>query len=1138
MSRPTALKPLDPDQAAAADPFIHASLSASAGTGKTQVLTARVLRLLLEDASPESILCLTFTKAAAAEMAERVGGRLAYWVGLDDEALGAELEALGVTPDEAMQDRARRLFATVLDCPGGLRIQTIHSFCQTLLSAFPAEAGITPGFRPIEGREEEALVERTLASLAEQSAAGDGAFLADLEVLAGRLGEGDVRNYLRRCAGAVEGMARFDRLEAVEPALRELMGLPEEGVEELVAARCHDDAFDCDALHALADAYRQWGTKTAATILPEIEGWLALPPAERCRNLHRFAHATVLTASGGRRSVKNLIKHWPEAQEECDALCEQIEELLTLLRGDALVRLLAAGLRAGKRFADAYASAKRAEGVADFDDLIRWSRALLAQDGIAEWIRFKLDRRTDHLLVDEAQDSNESQWAIVKAMTEEYFAGAGAGPEHRTLFMVGDFKQAIYGFQGTDPAEFERARSHFRAAADGSAMPFRSLSISRSFRSAQAVLDVVDMVLASLGHERIGLPEAAPPHVSFHAGRGGSVEVWPPFSHEDPGEEEDGEEKWEDEARRRYASELADWIAAEIERAPVLASTGRPLGPGDILVLVRSRANLAPLLVARLFERKVRTAGLDRLILSEPLAVQDLLAAVRFAVQPLDDLTLANLLVSPLIGWDQDQLYALAGPERRRSLWEELGHRADERADFRAARDALNDLLGMADYSGPYAFLERILSGPMDGRRKLLTRLGRQARDPINELVAAAIQFEGGEPVTLQQFLAWLSHGEMQVKRDPEGRGDAVRIMTVHGAKGLEAPVVILADTTADPAQLGGVSAILDVPSEAGRFPMIRPRKDEIAPPFDQILATEKERDLEEHFRLLYVALTRAGERLILAGLKPSRKQSSDSWHSVVSEAMTAGGVEADANGVLRFASGNAPLAVGEAREVAAPRSPVPAWATTQAPAEARPPRPLAPSQIAADTDSRPPPSPALAAAAERGRLLHALFERLPATPPGDRRQAAFAWLQRSAGVADAALRTSLVDTALAIIEAPEHASLFSPDALAEAPIAATLSDGTVVAGTVDRLLVTESAVRVVDFKTGRQVPRSESTIPQSHRRQMQAYGRALQVIFPRHRIELALLYTDAPLLLTVPLEDLDAATHMGGNPNQESLPT
>nr|WP_314444717.1 double-strand break repair helicase AddA [uncultured Sphingomonas sp.] len=1127
MSRPSALKPLDPDQAAAADPFIHAALSASAGTGKTQVLTARVLRLLLENASPESILCLTFTKAAAAEMAERIGGRLAFWVGLDDAALDRELGALGVASDPALRSRARRLFATVLDCPGGLRIQTIHSFCQTLLAAFPAEAGISPGFRAIEGREEEALVERTLAALAERSAGGDGAFLADLEVLASRLGEADVRKYLRRCAGSVEGMARFDRLEDVEPQLRDMMGLPGNGVEELVAARCHDDEFDCDTLQGLADAYRRWGTKTAEAVIPEIEGWLALDSGERCRNLHRFAHATVLTGSGSRRSVKNLLKHWPEAQEACDALCEKIEELLALLRGDALVRLLAAGLRAGKRFADAFAVAKRAEGVADFDDLIRWSRDLLAQDGIAEWIRFKLDRRTDHLLVDEAQDTNESQWAIVKAMTGEYFAGAGAGPEHRTLFMVGDFKQAIYGFQGTDPAEFEKARNYFREAAEGGPIPFRSLSISRSFRSAQAVLDVADMVLSHLTPTRIGLPDAPLPHLSFHTGRPGSVEVWPPYEHDAPDDDE-GEEKWEDEARRKYASHLADWIKAEIERAPVLVSTGRPLGPGDILVLVRSRANLAPLLVARLFERNVPTAGLDRLILSEPLAVQDLLAAMRFAVQPLDDLTLANLLVSPLIGWSQEQLYDLAGRERRRPLWEELGHRSDERDDFRSARASLNELLGMAGYAGPHAFLERILSGPMGGRRKLFARLGRQARDPINELISAALQFEGGEPVTLQQFLAWLSHGTMEVKRDPEGRQDSVRIMTVHGAKGLEAPLVILADATANPSELGGNSPILDVPSATGRFPIIRPRRDEVAPPFDQVIAAEKDRDLEEHFRLLYVALTRAGERLIVSGLKPTRKISTDSWHHVVSEALKGAGIEPDARGVLHHAAGQQ-QAAAQAEEAAAivPKLSIPAWARAAAPAEARPPRPLAPSQVAADTDSRPPPTPELAAAAERGRLLHALFERLPATPPADRRRGAFAWLQQSAGVTEAALRTALVESALSIIEAPEHAQLFSPAALAEAPIAATLPDGTVVAGTVDRLLVSEGCVRVVDFKTGRQVPRDAGAIPASHLRQMRAYGRALQVIFPRHRIELALLYTEAPLMLSVQLEDLPTATHM-----------
>ncbi|WP_300974740.1 double-strand break repair helicase AddA [Sphingomonas sp. LHG3406-1] len=1142
MARLSPLKPLDPDQAEAADPSIHASLSASAGTGKTQVLTARVLRLLLEGAAPESILCLTFTKAAAAEMAERVGGRLAYWVGLDDLGLERELRSLGVAANAPLRDRARRLFATVLDCPGGLRIQTIHSFCQTLLAAFPAEAGVTPGFRPIEGREEEALVERTLAALAERSTESDQSFLADLETLASRLDEDDVRKYLKRCAASIEGMARFADLSDVEPGLRTLMGLPADGVEQLVAQRCHDDHFDCATLQQLAGAYRRWGKPKGEPFIVEIERWLTLSPEERCRDLPRFAGKSVLTGTGTRRSVRDIVKHWPDAQAECDRLCEQVEELLALLRGDRLVGLLAAGLRAGKRFADAYAAAKRAEGVADFDDLIRWSRDLLQQPGIADWIRFKLDRRTDHLLVDEAQDTNEAQWAIVKALTEEYWAGQGAGPDHRTLFLVGDFKQAIYGFQGTDPAEFEKARTHFRDAALGGPLPFCLLSISRSFRSSQAVLDVVDMVLAHLTHDRIGLSEAAPPHRSFHEARAGSVEVWPPFAEEEE-EEGDGvetadEERWEDEARRAYAGKLADWIKAEIDRAPILASTGKPLGPGDILVLVRSRNTLASLLVARLFERGVRTAGLDRLVLSEPLAVQDLLAATRFAVQPLDDLNLANLLVSPLIGWCQDDLYALAGHDRRRRLWEELGHRAEDRPEFRAARDTLTALLGMADYAGPHAFLEHILSGPMDGRRRLLTRLGRQARDPINELLAAAMQFEAGETVTLQHFLAWLSHGELEVKRDPEGRGDAVRIMTVHGAKGLEAPLVILADATANPDQLGGTRTILDVPSLAGRFPVIRPRKDEIAPPFDDIVQAEKAKEREEHFRLLYVALTRAGERLIVTGLKPSRKMSADSWHSVVGEAMAASGIAPDEHGILRHASGTGRASGDELESAPAGVVEVPAWARLAAPAEARPPRPLAPSQIAPDDDSRPPPGPDLAVAAERGRLLHALFERLPATPPGDRRRAAFAWLQHGAGVSDADLRTALVDSALTVIEADEHAELFSAHALAEAPIAATLPDGRVIAGTVDRLLVTPDLVRIVDFKTGRSVPRSLADVPAGHRRQMNAYGAALGVIFPERRIETALLYTAGPVLIAVPLEPLPEPTHMQVNANQEPSPS
>ncbi len=1137
MSRMTILKALQADQAEAADPAIHAALSASAGTGKTQVLTARVLRLLLGGAGPETILCLTFTKAAAAEMAERVGGRLARWVRLDDRLLTAELGALGLTSTPALLARARALFATVLDCPGGLRIQTIHSFCQTILAAFPAEAGITPGFRPIEGREEEALVERTLAALAEQSAAGDGAFLADLEILAGRLDERAVVGYLRRCAGAREVMAAFRNPDAVEPGLRKQLDLPEGDIAALVAERCHDDRFDCGALQQLAAAYRAWGKSSGEPVIAGIEQWLALDHEVRCRNLEIFAKATVLTGTASRRSVRYIIKHWPDAQEETDRLCEEVEELLGLLRSDALLRLMAAGLRAGSRFAEAYARAKRAAGVADFNDLIRWTRDLFAQGGIAAWVRYKLDRRTDHLLVDEAQDTNAAQWAIVEALAEEYFAGDGAGPEGRTLFMVGDFKQAIYGFQGTDPAEFEAALGRFRAKAEDGERPLLDLSISRSFRSSQTILDLVDWVLEDLGPAQIGLPSPAPRHIAFHADRFGTVEHWPAFALPDA-EESDGdvaEEAWEKENKREYARQLADWIAAELRRAPLLAATGRPLTAGDILILVRSRANgIAALLVARLFERGVRTAGIDRLILSEPLAVQDLLAAMAFAVQPLDDLTLASLLVSPLVGFNQDDLYEVAGNGRGRPLWIELKSRADDNALFRNARDALQSLLDMADYGGPHDFLETILSGPLDGRRKLMTRLGRAARDPINELVAAALQFEATETASLQHFLAWFRRGEVEIKRDPEGRGNAVRIMTVHGAKGLEAPLVILADATTNPKDLGGIRSSLDVPGPDGGFPVLRPRKAELCPPFDGIVADEEARDLREHFRLGYVAMTRAAERLIVAGIQPMKGISDDSWHARVGAALEGHGVAEDAEG-KRILSGGDPPEARPARIVRVLALPtIPTWARQPAPQEERPPRPLAPSQMVGDSDAMPPPGPELHAAAERGRLLHALFERLPATRPAERRAAALEWLARGAGVADAAERLALVDAALLIVEAPDYADLFADDALTEAPLAATLPDGNVVTGTVDRLRVTAERIQLLDFKTGSRVPRDAAAVPESHRRQMAAYGAALRVIFPDRPVEVALLYTAGPRLIRLALEDVGQATHMASNPNQE----
>jgi ATP-dependent helicase/nuclease subunit A len=1122
----TLLPQLEGEQALAAEPRVHAALSASAGTGKTQVLTARVLRLLLQGARPESILCLTFTKAAAAEMANRIGARLAAWVRLPDKLLKKDLFALGERDDPRTRQRARQLFARVLDCPGGLKIQTIHAFAQSLLAAFPAEAGITPGFQPIEGRAEQELVRRTLADLmADAEERGDSALIGDVQCLSRRLGEFGAVEYLQACARKAEAMERLGPADAIEPLIRARMRLPEGSVEQYLAVQCGDDGFDCDLLRAIASANRAWGTSKGAKIVDDIERWLEMAPEARAAALPDLA-TVVFTGKGElRKTLPGQLKADADYSRHVEKLASKIAELLQVQRASKLAADIAAGLRAGQAFAAAYTRAKRAAGVADFNDLIDWTRRLLASPGMGDWVRYKLDRDVDHVLVDEAQDTNAAQWEIIESIVEEYFSGSSESEQRRrTLFMVGDFKQAIYGFQGTDPQRFREAREHFKRRAEQlsageAATEFRDLSIAASFRSAQPILDVVDRVIDTLGPEAMALSRRPPMHRAHHLGRAGQVELWQPFEPEFDEDEDEGEESWITLRARRYADALAERIRELVEDAPYLPSKKRALTPGDILVLVRSRGELASLIVARLFSAGVPVAGVDRLHLHEPLAVQDLLAVVKFAVQPDDDLSLACLLVSPLIGWDQEQLRALAFGRKSR-LWRELRQRALE---FPDAYQALSELLRIADFTTPSVFLETILSGPMQGRRKLYGRLGMAARDPVDELMNSALEFERNETASLDRFLAWFSRGTVDVQRDPGGPANEVRVMTVHGAKGLEAPVVILADATADPARLGRTPISLDFDLGDGVAPLLRPKKEERCPPFEELILAEEKRDLEEHWRLLYVALTRAADRLIVAGAAPKPKKDrldprpANCWHLAVQAAMQS--LEAQTVDHEKWGAALVHGAPAQTKPkktaVKTPEVPIeiPLWAQRPAPPEARPPRPLAPSAIAADDESAPPPSEAMRAAALRGSQIHQLLERLPEVAPEERRSAADRWLERSAGVADAAQRRDIVEQVCAILSDSRFSALFGDNSLAEAPLAATLPDGRVIAGTVDRLLIEDSRISVIDFKTGR-VPASDAEIPNAHRAQMQAYAAALHVIFPGRRISASLLYTAGPKLV------------------------
>ncbi|MBW8783534.1 MAG: double-strand break repair helicase AddA [Novosphingobium sp.] len=1121
-------------------------LSASAGTGKTQVLSSRVLRLLLQPhVTPSQILCLTFTKAGATEMAARINATLAEWVRLPDTELFRRLEAIGAPTGPEVRARARTLFAAVLDCPGGgLRIDTIHAFAQWLLGAFPEEAELTPGTRPMEDRDRALLARRVLAELlvgAEER--GDTRLTDAVAKLSLRMAPDEVERYLLRCAEGREAwFGTGSWVPPLRPRVNTLLGLEADADEAGLHDLCGDGSFDCAALRQCLRAYQQWATKTGREAAEAITAWLEGAVPLRVDTLDTLVRV-LFSQKGEPKNLTAMAKidaGYAEAIARVGACIDKVRERRTLLE---LAEWLTPALELGRAFALAWDEAKTREGLIDFDDQIRRAADLLSRSDMAEWIRYKLDRRFDHILIDEAQDTNAAQWRIIDALTGDFFAGAGAhGDKLRTLFVVGDYKQAIFRFQGTSPENFRSARERVKALMLGaaenalalrggpSARALLELGLERSFRTAQPVLDFVDRAIGHIGHGGFGLDQAPEPHVGEE--RPGYVALWKPVGQRENGDDadepaEEGEEGWLSRPDRDLAERIAGQVRRWIDDGfPLAKGTPRHTGPGDIMVLVRKRKELAGLIVARLHAAGVPVAGVDRLRLGAPLAVKDLVAALRFAAQPLDDLNLAALLGSPLVGWSQEQLLEHGYRPKGAHLWEHL--RRSRHPDVAAALDQLGQLLEIADYEPPQVLLEWLLVGPWQGRRKLVARLGREANDPLDELLNAAHAYAASQVPSLVGFLAWFDAGEGELKRESDGASGFVRVMTVHGAKGLQAPIVILADAAGNPD--AGRAAALDLaePAAPGVFdprqiPLPALRKQERLGRIREAELQAARADGEEHWRLLYVAMTRAEEALFVAGSLGVRETqpAPNSWYAKLAELFTPEQRLEDPIWDWRLEHGAPPpLLVGLAAAAELPpRSSLPAWLTAPLGPEPRPPRPLAPSALGEDRGADPPlPNAALALAARRGVLIHALLERLPAVEVGERETAAERWLARQAPEIDTSARGELVEEVLRVMVQDDWRELFGADALAEVPIAALVGER-VVAGTIDRLLVTPTRVRLIDFKTARRPPASLAAVPLANVRQLAAYAAALAAVYPGRAIEAALLYTHAPLLIELPPE-------------------
>jgi len=1115
-------------QRQASDPTRSVWVGASAGSGKTKVLADRVTRLLLADVAPQRLLCLTFTKAAAAEMSIRLMQRLSRWAISDEEALDADLIGLeGEVFDPALRERARRLFARVLACPGGMRIQTIHGFAQEILRRFPIEAGVSPHFAVLEEVEAAALRQEAMDEVLEEAAEGrDQASAAALTQVVRFMAEQSLRELLAELMNQAPKLRAALQANAgpqgLGVALRVALGLaPDASVETLQrGAAC--EGFDNAGLREAARLLLDKGTPSFQKRGQLMLAWFASDEAARMVGLGLYTSAFL--TQDGKPFAKSANKDLLGSHPECEAVLR--EEAERLMRFESQRQALEATLRTESvltlalRVAQAYERRKDERAVMDYDDLIRKTNEVLARPAIAPWVLYKLDGGIDHMLVDESQDTNPGQWQIIQTLADEYCQGESARSDRvRTLFVVGDEKQSIFSFQGADPDVFFQMHALFRTKFRAARMPFDDVPLTISFRSAPAVLRAVDAVFEPEA-ARQGVSREPVHHQAFRGQGAGRVEVWPLLTQETgaaPEAKPKGPSDWvipeAYETVRDPASELAQKIAQQIQN---WVSSGvmiydrelraeRAMNPGDVMILVRTRGTFVDVLVRELKARDVPVSGVDRMVLTEQLAVMDVMALLQCALLPEDDLTLATVLRGPLIGASEDELMALA-LGREGTLWDALRTAAGPWTAY------LQKIAALADVTPPLPLLIKILSEPcpadaQSARRALATRLGPDAEDPLDELLNAASDFGQRHTPSLQSFLHWLSVSEAQIKRELEQAMGRVRITTVHASKGLEAPIVILPDTASVPDKKRMPKLVWT--KEGLPFYLPREQTNETLRALREAVYA---RQMEEYRRLLYVALTRAADRLIVCGFKAGERQIPEAcWYNVVSAGLAAhhqAEVLPEAQDALSPQIILADYALVAKGPRAAPQSEaslaLPSWLFAQPGPEPEPPRPLVPSQPSAPEPSSISPQDARFA---RGRVMHRLLQNLPEVEGARRAFVAARFLANPQhGLAEAA-QAEMAGEVLRLLGDPACAPFFGPTSRAEVPIVG-LSGNRLISGQVDRLALVGDEVWVVDYKTNRPPPRETAAVPALYRQQMAAYRTVLQEIYPAKTIRTFLLWT------------------------------
>ncbi len=1099
-------------QRRAADPRKSVWVEASAGTGKTKVLSDRVLRLLLSGVSPSKILCLTYTKAAAVEMNSRIAGRLSRWAVADAQTLDKELAALlGELPSsrsdyEELEAKARQLFASLLDTPGGMKIQTIHSFCQEILKRFPLEAQVSPYFEVMDDRsaaEAVAAIKQKLLQKIENEP--DSPAAQALGYLTRKVSEykfpeimngiADNRNKIIRLFGKYRDAGELLEVTAAK------LGVNRDDDEESLTQRFLREMNRAE-LKSVMEALAHGSAKDIAR--SEV---LAAVLSGGAFDLNVYRGVFLTTKNEPKSATKGALAFDPNLGEKSAAEAERILEFENALKAVRLLNSTKAVLLLAGELISGYNQYKRLHSKMDYEDLIVLTRSLLENPAAAQWVLYKLDGGIDSVLIDEAQDTSPDQWAVVKALTEEFFAGQGADKIVRTVFAVGDRKQSIYSFQGADPEEFENMRRYFKSASDN----FEEIRLDVSFRSTSAVLESVDKVFAA-DDVKPGVVEAAEHicHTPFRAGESGRVEIWPLVEPE----EGDNPDVWLPPVERvsgvstssRLAQEIALRIKKMVSGGEILVSQNRPVRYRDFMVLVQRRNSFVEELIRACKNAGVNIGGADKIKLLEQIAIQDLVGVGKFLLLPTDDLNLAEILKSPLFGLDDDDLFKLCYERGGASLWTRLRDFEEYGNVYRE----LQALLNMADYVRPFELYAYILNRA-GGRRKFVERMGIEVEDGIDEFINLTLNYELEHVPSLQGFIDWIGKDEVEIKREQEqSEADAVRIMTVHGSKGLQAPIVILPDTVRVVSSKKESGMLWD---EVMFYPLSSQDYEQVCCGIKDV---EQRKALEEYRRLLYVALTRAEDRLCICGYRKKTAAKPESWYEICRRTL-AETAEDNGSGELVFET---PQEIevnareGEISKGTVP--PLPEWSRKPAEEEAALTRPYTPSRPD-DIENEPGMvSPVLTGDGQhyrRGRVIHKLLQFMPDVKSPDKAAVIERFLAVNAADMPEQARKRIEKEVLLLLEDERFAGIFGPGSRAEVPVMG-LVNGKIISGQIDRLAVNEKEVLIVDFKTNRPAAETPAEIPLVYLKQLESYKSLLGEIYPGRKIRTLILWTDTARLM------------------------